>query len=180
MPSILLNTKKMILIVIVLSLGVLTGWTIATVGSSYQTLLFIGLLLALVLAFMTSRNPLLAGFTLWIWFFILGYRTIHLSSEFSLHPLVALLLLLAVLLMISLRSAPGVRLKLPTWLWIFSLFWLWGFVPGLWNGFSLARMLPDALNFFLIIPLWFIMLYLARRARFWQVAALTFLGSGVL
>jgi len=41
-------------------------------------------------------------------------------------------------------------------------------------------MLADALNFFFLIPLFYVILYLSRNQNFWKMATMSFLGSGVV
>jgi hypothetical protein len=173
--------RNIFLIFLVGMLSILGGWGVAHFDGSFQYLLFILLLFGLGVIFFLGRKTLQVGFLAWILMFILGYRTIHLTEDFALHPLVLFLVPLVMLLLVALKSTPEVRLKLPKLLWIFSLFWIWGFIPGLQRGLTWPRMISDALNFFCIIPLFEVMLFLSQRVRsFWKSATMTFLVSGVL
>lgn len=174
----ILNARNVILIFLAMLLSALAGLAVTFTGGSFQVFLFIALLLALVVAFITSKNPLMSGFALWIWLFILGYRAVHITSDFSLHPLIVLLFLLSLLLLVYYKFTSGLPLKLPTVLWLFTVFWLWGFIPGAFRGYSWLKMLSEALNFFSIVPLFLVMQFLSRQPRFWPLATLTFLGSG--
>jgi len=174
------NPKSIWLVVSAVILSALGGLGVAYTSGSLQYFMFFFLLVSLVLAFIMTKNPFLSGFALWIWFFILGYRAVHVTSNFSLHPLIVLLVLLSLFLLIYSKSASAGRLRLPLLLWVFSFFWLWGFVPGLLNGVPLDKMLSEALNFFFILPLFLVMLFLSRYPQFWRRAALTFLGSGIV
>jgi len=161
-------------------LSLLGGWGIVQYGANFQNLLFLVLLIAMVVIIAMGKKALQVGFVVWIWMFILGYRTIHLTSYFPLHPLIIFLALLFLILLFALKSAPNVRLKLPRLLWVFSIFWLWGFIPGALRGFPWSKMISYAINFFLLIPLFMIILYLSRESGFWKSATLTFLWSGAL
>lgn len=162
-------------------LSLLGGWGVVQYGADFRYLLFLALLLAMILVIaLGGKKTLQVGFVTWIWMFILGYRTIHLTSYFSLHPLMILLALLFVNLLFLLKSEPGIRLRLPGLLWVFSAFWLWGFIPGMARGLPWSQMLSDALNFFFLIPLFMIILYLSKETGFWKSATISFLGAGAL
>ena len=163
------------------ALSMLIGWGIALYSIDFRYLLFLALLMVMIAVFaMGGKRTLQVGFVIWIWMFILGYRTIQLTSYFSLHPLTLLLALLFVDFLFLLKSERRIHLKLPGLLWAFSIFWLWGFIPGAARGLPWSQMFSDALNFFLLIPLFMIILYLAGEVRFWKSAALAFLGAGAL
>ncbi len=175
-----ISSRSFILIILGCLLSVLGGWILVYFGGNFQTFLYIVLLFAGMAVITAGRRMLQIGFLVWIWMFIIGYRTIHLTSDFELHPLILFLLLLSFILLIQLRSSPGIRLKLPSLLWAFSIFWVWGFITGFLRGYSWSLMLSVAQDFFFILPLFWIMLYLSRTPGFWKSATLTFFGSGVL
>ena len=162
-------------------LSVLAGWGIAYYGADFRYLLFLVLLFGTVVVIaLGGKKSLQVGFMIWTWMFILGYRTIHLTSSFALHPLTIMLGLLLVIWLFLLKSERVVQPRLPKLLWLFSIFWLWGFIPGIAHGYPLSRMLSDALNFVCLIPLFMIILYLAREPGFWKSATISFLLAGAL
>ena len=174
------KSSTIILILLGCFLSIMGGWAIDYFGGTFQIFLYIVLLMAGMVIITLGKRMLSIGFLVWIWMFIIGYRTIHLTSDFDLHPLILFMLLLSLILLYELRSSPGIQLKLPLLLWVFSLFWVWGFITGFRNGYSWAPMLSIALDFFFILPLFWIILYLSRTPGFWKSATLTFLGSGIL
>lgn len=178
--SVISSTKNIIAFLLVGVLSLLLGWSIALYGIDFRTFLFFILLIGAVVIIAMGKKALNFGFITWIWMFVLGYRTIHLTPDFSLHPLILFLVLLFLILLSALRSEPKIHLKLPFILWGFSLFWVWGFIPGVLNGLPWLQMISDASNFFFLIPLFWIILYLSRSSGFWKSVTLTFLGSGVL
>jgi hypothetical protein len=161
-------------------LSLLGAWAVAELGFDYRYLLYLALFAAVVIILLRGTASLQLGFTLWIWMFLLGYRTIHITSYFTLHPLIVFLVLLFVILLFILRSQPQISLHLPGWVWIFSLFWVWGFITGAYFGLSWSSMIADALNFIFLIPLFLIVLYLSRQPGFWKSSMFAFLGVGVL
>jgi O-antigen ligase len=149
------------------------------VGLNLQ--LVLGVVLAVVaITLLLSKNAVEIGFTLWIWLFALGYRTIHLTSYWKIHPLSLFLLFLFVLLLLITKFQRETLPKMPKVLWVFSIFWLWGFIMGVNNNIPWDRMISDALNFILIIPLFVIIFYLSLKPGFQQKAMLHFLGVGAL
>jgi hypothetical protein len=158
----------------------LGAWVVAQFGFDYRYLLYILLFVIIVVVLLRGARSLQLGFTLWIWMFVLGYRTIHITSYFLLHPLLVFLALLFLILIFILRSQPEIRLRLPAWVWIFGVFWVWGFIMGFYHSLSGSNMIADALNFIFLIPVFLIVLYLSREPDFWKSSMLAFLGVGVL
>lgn len=156
-------------------LSLLGGWMLVQYGGDFRYLLSIVLVvIAVALVALQKKTALQFGFVMWIWMFILGYRTIPLTSYFVLHPLIVFLVPLFLLLLFILKSESNVRIKLPGLLWFFVIFWIWGFVPGALAGLSWSNMVADALNFFFLIPLFAIILYLSREVWFWSLQRLHF------
>jgi len=152
---------------------------IANVGADFQ--IFLGLALAILLIFLFfSKNSILIGFTAWIWLFVLGYRSIYLTSYWRVHPLSIFLIFLFIILLLSARYKREALPKLPKSIWIFSIFWIWGLIVGAFRGILWDRMIADALNFFMIIPLFSIIFYLSEESGFWKKVSLSFLGAGVV
>ena len=172
------NVIVPVLLVSILSL--FGGWGIAYYGANFRYLLFLAILVAIVIVVAVGKKALQVGFVIWIWMFLLGYRTIYITSYFKLHPLLVFLAVLFLILLFSLKSERNIQIELPSVLWIFSVFWVWGFIPGAANGISWANMIADALNFFFIIPLFMIVLYLSRSPGFWKSATIAFLASGTM
>jgi hypothetical protein len=174
-------SRNLVPFLLVSVLSLLSGWMVAQYGVDYRYLLFIVLLvIAVALVVLRKKTALRFGFVMWIWMFILGYRTIHLTSYFVIHPLIVFLVPLLLLLAFILKSESNVRIKLPGLLWAFSIFWIWGFIPGALNGLPWSNMIADALNFVFLIPLFVIVLYLSREPGFWKYFMLAFLGVGAL
>lgn len=168
---------------LVLLVGVLTfigAWGLVHYEADFRYFLFLAILLVLIITLALGKQALWVGFIAWIWMFILGYRTIHVTPYLSIHPLMVLLLVLFILLLFTLKLEPETHLKLPKIIGIFAIFWIWGFIPGVARGTPWSQMLSDALNFFFIIPLFLIILYLSKKDGFWKMSTMTFLGAGTL
>lgn len=165
---------------VIILLSLLGAWGVALSGGTYQYLLFIVLLAVSVVVIAMGKKTMKAGFLVWIGMFLIGYRTVRLIPGFPVHPLILYLVFLFLILLANLGTAKSTRLKLPVLLWAFSIFWLWGFFPGIQNNLLWTRMLSEALNFFFLIPVFWIILYLAQTPNFWKQAVFTFLGVGVL
>lgn len=162
-------------------LSLLGGWGIAQYGADFRYLLFLVLLIAMIAIIAVGKKALKAGFFLWIWMFLLGYRTIYFTTYFKLHPLIVFLVPLFLILLFSLKyERNNDSIKLPSILWIFSAFWILGFISGAARGLPWANMIADALNFFFLVPLFMIVLYLSKTPGFWKSASMVFLASGTM
>jgi len=173
--------KIVVPFLLVSALSLLGGWGIAQYGLDFRYLLFLVLLIAMIAIIAMGKRALQVGFVFWIWMFLLGYRTVYLTTYFHIHPLIIFLVPLFLILLFSLRNEKNINdVKLPAILWVFSIFWIWGFITGVSRGLSWANMIADALNFFFIIPLFLIIFYLSNTPGFWKSATITFLASGTL
>ncbi len=172
--------KTIIAYFLVSLLSILGAWGVVYFGGDFRYLLFLAILISFLVIIASGKQALWIGFIVWIWMFILGYRTIPVTPYFSIHPLMVLLLVLFIILLFTLKSEPETHLQLPKIIGVFALFWVWGFIPGAARGTPWSLMLSDALNFFFLIPLFMIILYLSKRPGFWKMATMTFLGAGTL
>lgn len=172
------TSVKLILIVCLIS--ALVGALIAYFGVSFQLVLAVVILFVIVFILIQGKKSLQTGFLVWVWSFIIGYRTIPITPYFRIHPLIVLLTLLSIILLGIFKNEKGLRLKLPNLIWLFSIFWIWGFIVGGVNSLKFTNMIADALNFFFLVPLFYIILYLSKYPNFWKMATMSFLGSGVL
>ena len=96
----LLRNIALILIGAILSL--FGGWGISRYGVDFRYLLYLILFIALIAIILTGKKALRTGLIIWIWLFLLGYRTIHISANFPLHPLIVFLAILFLILIFTL------------------------------------------------------------------------------
>lgn len=172
--------KTIVPFLLVSLLSLLGGWMIAHYGFDFRYFLYLIIFVAMIAVIAMGKKALYAGFMIWILMFLLGYRTIHITSYFGLHPLIVLLTLLSFIWLLVLRSEKNTKIKLSPLLWIFSIFWVWGFFTGIARRIPWDYMVSDALNFFFMIPLFMIVQYLSRQLRFWKDSMLAFLATGAL
>jgi len=173
-------TREIIPFLLVSLLSLLGGWMIAHYGFDFRYFLYSVIFAAMVAVIAMGKKALYIGFMIWILMFLLGYRTIHVTSYFGLHPLIVLLIILFFMFLLVLRSEKNIKIKLSPLLWIFSIFWVWGFFTGIARGIPWDYMVSDALNFFFLIPLFMIVQYLSRQPRFLKDSMLAFLIAGAL
>ena len=147
---------------------------------TFQLLLYILLFFTAMAVAASGKNALRNGFYVWIGMFLLGYRTIHFTSDFSLHPLILGLFLLLLLYSLEINQSSSFTNKLPGLLKLFIIFCFWGFVPGLINDNPWPIMISDSLNVFLLVPLFLIMFRLSKQTGFWKNSSMLFLASGVM
>lgn len=176
----LINFKS-ITITLIITLSVLAGLFSVRFNGDFRFLLYILLVFSSLLVFiLAGKLAIRFGFFIWIAFFILGYRTISLTSYFKLHPLIIFLFFLSLIFLGILKNEKGIRLHLPIIIWIFNIFWIWGFIIGGLNSLKFSNMIADALNFFFLVPLFYIILYLSRDPSFWKMSIMSFAGIGTL
>ena len=175
-----LSKNVIVPILLVSALSLFGAWGVVHYAADFRYLLFFAILVAMIMITAAGKKALRVGFVIWIWMFLLGYRTIYITSYFKLHPLLVLLTLLFFILLFTLKSEGNFKIKLPRILWLFGVFWIWGFIPGISRGIPWANMIADALNFFFLIPLFMIVLYLSKFPGFWKSASMTFLAAGAM
>ncbi len=123
-----------------------------------------------------GREGLRIGYVAWIAMLALGYRTADLGNILKLHPLVILIGVLFVILLIykSGDQRASIRMFIPRWLLIFTLFWMWGFLVALLRGLNLQLALYNVFSFTSFIPLLILTYHLLTTMRDWRVAITSF------
>ena len=160
--------------------SVIIGIIVANVGVNFQLILYFVFAFILVILLAQGTRTLKIGFIIWIWMFNIGYRTIHLTSYLSIHPLIVFLTVMFLFLLFRVKENAGFQFKFPKLLLFFIPFWFWGFIPGLINGIPFTNMIADSMNFYFLIPLFMIILYLSKEIGFWKSSLMSFLGAGTL
>jgi hypothetical protein len=192
----------LLIVLVVSGVAVGIGWRIGNSGLTYQDIIMAAVVGAVVVIFL-QRRGLEIGYLLWIGLFILGYRMTRLNSPMildllanggtitptyfatgntpiiQLHPLELVILGLFSLRMLR-QIVSGQRLvgwRLPKLLWVFSIFWLWGWIPGASNGITWYRMLPEFLHFALIFPVFIVTAAVLEKQSFWKPVTAVFFGA---
>jgi hypothetical protein len=148
----------------------------------YRVLFAAIVLIAAIVALLGGRRGIQAGFIVWIGLFALGFRMMHPTPNFPVHPLVVLLLALFGIMFVRERifNRQPIPWPIPRLLRVFSFFWLWGWVPGFWYGRPWDSMLAEFLNFLLILPLFSLTAYVLADRKFWRPVASAFYAVGTL
>ncbi len=123
-------TRLIIPVLLVSTFSLLGGWGIAHYSADFRYLLFLALLIAMAIVVALGKKALQIGFVLWIWMFLLGYRTIYITSYFKLHPLIVFLALLFLILLFALKSESKIKIKLTSFIMVVQHFLAMGFCPG--------------------------------------------------
>lgn len=147
---------------------------------NYPIILFGIIFLSGLVVSLLGKRGIRFGFILWIWMFSLGFRAIHITSHLSLHPLVAFMGELFCLMFIieSIFKRKPIPWPVPKLLVIFSIFWLWGWIPGLLNGWRWDEMLSEFLNFLMIFPILSVTAYFLAKRNSWRPVILAFFSVG--
>ncbi len=146
---------------------------------SYRTAIVGITALGMILPFAPLKRSLYWSFLIWIALFFLGYRTIGITTNLSLHPLVVVMLAIFVALFVSAaHSQRPLDWHPPRLLLVFSIFWVWGVARALASQIPLDLILGQVSNFIMIFPLWIVATrVLSERSR-WQGVVSVFFAVG--
>lgn len=145
-------------------------------GISFREVIPIVLLIGALRVVLEVQNGLVLGLMFWLATFGVGYRTIHVTTYFRLHPSTIILWGLLALLLIqeALFRRRALRPWIPVWLLLFIPFWLLGWVKGAFLDRSNSLMLTEALNFISLIPLYLVTKSALKTENDWSRALSVF------
>ena len=135
-------------------------------------LLLLGALPAIVLG---SRG-LKWGLMLWICTFGLGYRTISIAPQVSIHPIEVVLYGLCLWLGIQRfsKSTPSTPPWVPLWVWPFALAWILAWWPIVSGDVAWGPMITEFKNVFLILPIFVLLSVVVKDQKSWKPVFLVF------
>src|SRR5262245_24139706 len=187
----------------VLSVAVIIGQRIGTVGVNYQDILVLLVIVAAVIIAL-QRRGLEIGLLIWIGMFAVGYRsetinvpmfvdwllsggtmsrrylTTGMTPTITIHPLTIIIIILFLLLILQSAKRRNLNWHIPALLLPFSVFWILGWLQGLYFGFRWYFMLPELLMFLLMFPVFLVTGSLLQREEFWKPVAVTFFAIGAV
>ena len=149
-------------------------------GISYRDVIVTSVVVAALLVFATGERALKVGVVFLVLTFGLGYRTLHVTPNVSVHPseLVVWGLLAFPLLQPANWKQRKTTIWLPYWLILFIPFWLWAWFRGSSLGLPSDEMFNEFRNFLLLIPLFIVTeMVLANRTN-WRPVLLAFYCAG--
>jgi hypothetical protein len=118
-----------------------------------------------------------AGLCLWVASLALGYRTVHITANYSIHPSEVILWVLFILSLRELAQNPGLGFRTPRWLWPFVLFWILGWITGLLTVSTWTQgtdvMFSEFRNFLLLLPLGVVVGVAIARTGAWKAAVVS-------
>jgi hypothetical protein len=158
----------------------LAGFGIGQHGLGYRGIIAGLLALAGLVLVIAGERGLTTGILLWVWMFVIGFRTIHITSAFPLHPLEIFIsaLLLLILLKVSVMERRRVVWPIPGLLWVFSIFWIWGWLRGVLDGRHWDVMLSEALNFVMFFPVFMVTGHILENRANWRSLVGAFVSVG--
>jgi hypothetical protein len=145
-------------------------------GISYREVIVASGVLAGLLVFAAGERGIKVGLVFLVLTFGLGYRTMHVTPNLSVHP--SELVIWGLFALPILQPATWRQRKrtiwLPNWLVLFIPFWIWAWLRGQSAGLQWDEMLNEFRNFLLLIPLFIVTeLVLADRTN-WRHLLLAF------
>jgi hypothetical protein len=144
----------------------------------YRAIIVVLTALGVLLPFVASKRGIHWAFLVWIGLFFLGFRTLSITGQLRLHPLVVVMLAIFVsVLARSVRSGRPWSWSLPWWLLVFPIFWAWGVVRGV-GHVPLDVIVAHASNFIMLFPLWVVAGYVLRAPSDWRQAIAAFFTVG--
>src|SRR5262249_52575745 len=157
---------------------VLTAGYGVVVNVTYKTLIVCLVVLGAISVVLAGASGIRWGFLLWIGTLAIGYRTFPVTPALTLHP--GELVLWALLLWLITCAAVNRRVRavfwLPTWLWMFLPFCVWGWIAGAAHGLPWDRMLAEMRDFLLLIPLYIVASTTIVNQTYWlMVVSVCFL-----
>jgi hypothetical protein len=176
------NKSDSILRVSIVTASIFAVLVFITLGMNYYFIITSLVLATALFVFLFGKQGYLIGYLLWVMMFALGYRTIEITTNFKLHPLVVLALLLFVILLVrvGVLARQPVRLNLPRIVGLLSLFWLLSFYIGAMNDLPLDRMFAHVSDFLILIPIFAITSYLLEDGENWRPVIRTIFLAGAL
>lgn len=149
---------------------------------SFQTFLYLVLGAAAAWVFVKGGSGTRDGFFFSIGTLALGYRTLHVTSHLSIHPAEVLLWATFLLMAVSRESSPskGALPRLPGWVKVFWVFWLWGLLLGWEYERPWDVMFSEFKNFLVLVPLFLVARNVLADRRAWAATQWVFFGTGTL
>jgi hypothetical protein len=146
---------------------------------NYRTAIIGITALGMILPFAPLKRSIYWSFLIWIALFFLGYRTIDITTDLRLHPLVVVILAIFVALFVSsAKSQRPVAWHSPRLLFVFSLFWGWGVARAVATQVPLDLILAQVSNFIMIFPLWIVATRVLSERSGWQGVVSTLFAVG--
>lgn len=149
--------------------------------ADYKLIIVALLLFSALPAVVLGSKGLKWGLMIWIGTFALGYRTISIAPQVTIHPaevvLYALCLWLAIQRLSQRTSAPPPWV--PLWIWPFALTWILAWWPIVSGTAPAGAMVTEFKNVFLLLPIFILVSAVATDQNSWRPIILTFVCVGL-
>ena len=151
-------------------------------GFSYKFLIVLAAACACLWT-LASRQRLKTGLIAWVCSFGLGYRTIHVTATYAIHPSELMLWGVFMLALGEMPHAKQRMFKTPAWVWLFAGFWLWGFIAAIPENGPYGRvpwgtMFSEFRDFLLVLPLGVVAVAAMTKKDSWKLALTAFFAVG--
>ena len=143
-------------------------------GLSYRELIVVSSVLIIAVIVFGRELGIRLGFVLWVFTLGLGYRTIELTRDLTIHPSEVLLWIILACILVQRRLVSNANLAFPLWLWIFIPFWVLAWWPMIGGGGRWDQMLNEFRNFLLLIPLIIVASIVVQRQQYWRYLLFAF------
>src|SRR5438105_1401536 len=158
------------------------GYRIAQPGFSYREVIIGAILLVGLATLFLAEIAVHLGLTVLVLMFVLGYRAIHVTEGFDLHPMVLFVLVVFGLTLVRVYVLDKRSIKWPTprVMLIFSPFWLWGWGMGMLQAQSWGWMMGEFVNFVAVFPIFAVVSYCLEKPAYWKILVGTFFAVGTV
>jgi hypothetical protein len=156
-----------LIIVAACALALGLGMAMAQFGFGVREVVILSLgVMGVALAVMSNERALRVGFSLWLFTFALGWRTLYLTSVLNIHPIEVMgYLLLFLVILQSIVWRKPLDLHIPKLLLLLLAFAFIGILTGLARGAPLDNMLQEFKNFVVLIPIYYLVQWFIRDRR---------------
>jgi hypothetical protein len=178
------NISTLIIIVMLASLIAfpLIGNWISTNGFGFREIAIGFFVIAGAILFLMGDRGVYFGFLFWILLFVLGFRSIYITPNLPIHPLVIVITIMMIWVLTRelIIRRQSVKWMMPRALYVMLLFWLWGWIEALLNGRRLDVAVSESLNVLMLIPVFVVTGRILENRRYWRSIVFALLSAGTV
>jgi hypothetical protein len=167
-----------VVVLLAWQIGVYAGRT----GITYAEIVGGALAIAGIIMLGKGQAGIRFGYFVWILTLALGYRTIPVGQYLRLHPLVLLISALLIMLLVSkvMEHRSVIRIFIPRWLGIFTVFLAWGMLVALFNRLNTEFAIIVLMSIGVVIPIIILTYHVVVAERDWVRAIRLFYLAGII
>ena len=175
--------RNVILVVAGSSLTILTVVVAVRWKIAFEMIVVMLLAIGALTILVAEKRSMAVGLVIIVLTFVLGYRTVYLTPTLRVHPGELVVWGLMVLALVQQAISPKIgikKIRIPLWLWIFVVFWIWGWLRGVARGQSWDMMLGELKNVALLVPLYIIVQSATSERKIWRWVSIAMFSVGAI